>query len=86
MSYIKKIGLCLLFLLVKMNITAQTTLPPFDWFYTPNELITDGQNDQINTEFATKINLAFQLLEKSRVPNGLLKDQAFEFTELATYS
>ena len=41
---------------------------------------------EINTEFATKMNLAFQPLEKNRVPFGLLKDQAFEFTELAAYN
>ena len=37
---------------------------------------------EINTEFATKMNLAFQPLEKNRVPFGLLKDQAFEFKQL----
>ncbi len=41
---------------------------------------------EINTEFAAKMNLAFQPLEKDRVPFGLLKDQAFEFTELAAYN
>lgn len=41
---------------------------------------------EINTEFATKMNLAFQPLEKNRVPFGLLKDQAFEFTEIAAYN
>ncbi len=41
---------------------------------------------EINTEFATKMNLAFQPLEKNRVPFGLLKDQAFEFTELDAYN
>ena len=29
---------------------------------------------EINTEFATKMNLAFQPLKKNRVPFGLLKD------------
>ena len=38
---------------------------------------------EINTEFATKMNLAFQPLKKNRVTFGLLKDQAFEFTEFA---
>ena len=37
---------------------------------------------EINTEFATKMNLAFQPLKKNRVPFGLLKDQAFEFKKL----
>ena len=41
---------------------------------------------EINTEFASKMNFAFQPLEKDRVPYGLLKDQAFEFTELITFS
>lgn len=41
---------------------------------------------EINTEFATKMNIAFQQLEKNRVPYGLLKDQAFEFTELSAYN
>ena len=37
---------------------------------------------EINTEFATKMNLAFQTLEKNREPFGLLKDQAFDFKKL----
>ena len=37
---------------------------------------------EINTEFDTKMNLAFQPLKKNRVPFGLLKDQAFEFKKL----
>ena len=37
---------------------------------------------EINTEFATKMNLAFQPPEKNRVPFGLLKDQAFDFKQL----
>ncbi len=37
---------------------------------------------EINTEFATKMNLAFQPLKKNRVPFGLLKDQAFDFKKL----
>lgn len=41
---------------------------------------------EINTEFASKMNFTFQPLEKDRVPFGLLKDQAFEFTELAAYN
>lgn len=41
---------------------------------------------EINTEFASKMNFAFQPLEKIRVPFGLLKDQAFEFTELSAYN
>ena len=37
---------------------------------------------EINIEFATKMNLAFQPLKKNRVPFGLLKDQAFDFKKL----
>ena len=37
---------------------------------------------EINTEFATKMNLAFQPLKKNRVPFGLLKDQTFDFKQL----
>ena len=37
---------------------------------------------EINTEFATKMTLAFQQLKKNRVPFGLLKDQAFDFKQL----
>ena len=37
---------------------------------------------EINTEFATKMNLAFQPLKKNRVPFVLLKDQAFDFKKL----
>ena len=37
---------------------------------------------EINTEFATKMNLGFQPLKKNRVPFGLLKDQAFDFKKL----
>ena len=42
--------------------------------------------NEINSEFAAKMNAAFQTLEKNRVPFGLLKDQAFEFTELSAYN
>lgn len=40
----------------------------------------------INTGFATQINHVFEHLEKDRVPHGLLKDYAFEFTELTAYN
>ncbi|TRX39399.1 hypothetical protein [Flavobacterium restrictum] len=73
-------------LLTTLFVSSQTTLPPTWIGPTPGEITIDGQNDQINTEFATKINLAFQLLEKNRVPNGLLKDYAFEFAELSAYN
>lgn len=84
---IKSAWVSLLCLMVTLSLSAQITIPP-TWGINlnPDEIINDGQNDQINTEFATKMNLAFQLLEKNRVPNGLLKDQAFEFTELSAYS
>lgn len=84
---IKSAWVSLLCLMATLSLSAQITIPP-TWGINlnPDEIINDGQNDQINTEFATKMNLAFQLLEKNRVPNGLLKDQAFEFTELSAYS
>uniref|UniRef100_UPI0040498DDA T9SS type A sorting domain-containing protein n=1 Tax=Flavobacterium sp. TaxID=239 RepID=UPI0040498DDA len=49
-------------------------------------LTTALAQKEINTEFANKMNFAFQPLEKNRVPFGLLKDQAFEFTELSAYN
>lgn len=47
-----------------------------------------GQNNdlEINTEFANKMNFTFQNIEKNRVPYGILKDFAFEFTELGAYN
>ena len=45
-----------------------------------------GDNREINTEFAEKINHIFEPLEKERVPHGLLLDYAFEFTDLAAYN
>ncbi len=40
----------------------------------------------INTSFGAEMSQVFQNLEKQRVPYGLLKDYAFEFTELAAYN
>ena len=39
---------------------------------------------EINTDFITKMNAAFAPLDKSKVPNGLLLDYAFEFTNLSS--
>lgn len=57
----------------------------FKIFFLLFSIVTFAQQE-INTEFATKMNLAFQQLEKNRVPHGLLKNYAFEFTELAAYN
>lgn len=40
----------------------------------------------VNTTFATQINNALSGLDKSKVPNKLLKDQAMEFAELGAYN
>jgi hypothetical protein len=48
--------------------------------------IVSMAQQEVNTEFAAKMDLAFQALEKNRVPHGLLKDYAFEFTELSAYN
>jgi len=42
--------------------------------------IANAQTD-INTTFSDRMNYIFQQLEKNRVPNGLLLDYAFDFTE-----
>jgi hypothetical protein len=39
---------------------------------------------EINTDFITQMNTAFAKLDKSKVPNGLLLDYAFEFTNLSS--
>jgi hypothetical protein len=39
---------------------------------------------EINTSFITQMNTAFASLDKSKVPNGLLLDYAFEFTNLSS--
>ena len=41
---------------------------------------------EINTEFKELMDTTFESLEKDRVPHGLLKDYAFEFTELTAYN
>ncbi|WP_310991674.1 hypothetical protein [Aequorivita marina] len=40
----------------------------------------------VNTTFATQINNTLSGLDKSKVPNKLLKDQAMEFAELGAYN
>lgn len=50
--------------------------------------VTFGLSAQthINNSFADAVNQAFATLEKDRVPYGLLKDAALEFTELSAYN
>ncbi len=40
----------------------------------------------VNTTFATQINNTLSGLDKSKIPNKLLKDQAMEFAELGAYN
>lgn len=40
----------------------------------------------INTTFSDRMNYIFQLLEKNRVPDGLLLDYAMEFTNLSNFN
>ncbi|MRT16380.1 hypothetical protein F3C99_05355 [Vitellibacter sp. q18] len=40
----------------------------------------------VNSAFATQINNTLSGLDKSKVPNKLLKDQAMEFAELGAYN
>ncbi|MCK9404781.1 MAG: hypothetical protein M0Q26_15415 [Chitinophagaceae bacterium] len=42
--------------------------------------------DEINTEFINRMNYVFALLEKNRVPNGLLLDYAMEFADFKSYN
>jgi hypothetical protein len=41
---------------------------------------------EINTTFSDRMNYIFQLLEKNRVPDGLLLDYAMEFTNLPNFN
>ncbi len=45
-----------------------------------------GTTQTINTEWATKINQTFAGIDKNRVPHGLLRDYAMEFTDLTAYN
>ena len=49
------------------------------------EIAAYSQNET-NTEFNSRMNYVFALLEKNRVPNGLLLDRALEFAELKSYN
>ncbi|WP_033408459.1 hypothetical protein [Psychroflexus tropicus] len=40
----------------------------------------------INTEWATEINETFAGIDKNKIPYGLLKDYAMEFTDLSVYN
>ena len=40
----------------------------------------------INTSFSNRMNYIFQILEKNRVPHGLLLDYAIEFTNLSNFN
>jgi hypothetical protein len=51
--------------------------------YLQAQYIVNGK--EIDTTFNTKMNLVFGGLDKSRVPFGLLKDYAMEFTSLKAY-
>jgi len=45
-----------------------------------------GTAQTVNTTFATQINNTLSGLDKSKIPNKLLKDQAMEFAELGAYN
>jgi hypothetical protein len=42
--------------------------------------------DEIDTTFNDRMNYVFGVLEKSRVPNGMLQDYAIEFTNLSVFN
>lgn len=42
--------------------------------------------DEVDTTFNNRMNYVFGRLEKARVPNGLLRDYAFEFTNLNAFN
>ncbi len=42
--------------------------------------------DTIDNSFNSRMNYVFGRLEKNRVPNGLLRDYAFEMTSLEAFS
>jgi len=43
-------------------------------------------NKQVDTSFNSRVNYLFARLEKNRIPYGLLRDYAFEFTNLENYN
>lgn len=43
-------------------------------------------NKQVDTSFNSRVNFLFARLEKPRIPYGLLRDYAFEFTNLENYN
>jgi hypothetical protein len=43
---------------------------------------TSSAQDEIDTSFNNRVNYVFGVLEKNRVPNGMLLDYAMEFTDL----
>lgn len=43
-------------------------------------------NKQVDTSFNSRVNFLFAHLEKNRIPYGLLRDYAFEFTNLENYN
>ena len=42
--------------------------------------------DEIDTTFSNRMNFVFGVLEKNRVPNGMLQDYAMEFTNLNKFN
>ena len=42
--------------------------------------------DEIDTTFNNRMNYVFGVLEKNRVPNGMLQDYAMEFTNLNAFN
>lgn len=42
--------------------------------------------DEIDTTFNNRMNYVFGVLEKNRVPNGMLRDYAMEFTNLNAFN
>lgn len=44
------------------------------------------ESQTINREWAAKINQTFAGIDKSKVPHGILKDYAMEFTDVTAYN
>lgn len=42
--------------------------------------------DEIDTTFNNRMNYVFGILEKNRVPNGMLRDYAMEFTNMNAFN
>lgn len=53
-------------------------------YLSAQEVIFEG-NTELNTSYADTINHIFEHLDKTKIPHGLLLDQAIEFTHISAY-